>query len=324
MEMDSQNDSIASTEEFCTAFVTPASFEVDNFPVVQIGICIMAVPICLSTTVANFLVIVSMWRSPALHSPANFLLIGLAFSDFGVGVLTLPTTVISNAAKVAQDSSLFCKAKQAAWLSGACLCTVSLLTLSAINLDRYTAIHYHLRYREIVTSKRTLRVLLAIWITGCSTGVFYGVELPGVFMAATYVLVFTSIVVITSTSCLIQSNVRRHQKQIVAQMPLQTECERTTCRPLNLPRFKRSFKNTQILCFTVLFCYLPYTVITGVISATGLTTSKQSVSELCTLLLCFNSTLNPVIYFLRYGSIRASLVKLLQDLSCWQPKSRGY
>ena len=59
----------------------------------DVSLLICAVLNCFfaaTTTVGNLLIIISIFRSPALHSTANFLLLGLAIADFGVGVVLEP------------------------------------------------------------------------------------------------------------------------------------------------------------------------------------------------------------------------------------------
>ena len=48
------------------------------------------IPFSIIATLANALVIISIWRSRSLRTPANMLLIGLALSDLGVGLFVQP------------------------------------------------------------------------------------------------------------------------------------------------------------------------------------------------------------------------------------------
>ena len=56
-------------------------------------------------------------------------------------------------------------------LSGYTLCSVSLLTLTAISVDRLLALLLGLRYRQIVTFKRTCITAFGFWISSieCSS-----------------------------------------------------------------------------------------------------------------------------------------------------------
>jgi len=45
------------------------------------------------------------------------------------------------------------------------LACASFLNVTAIAVDRLLAVSFHLRYQELVTSKRVIRALVSLWIT---------------------------------------------------------------------------------------------------------------------------------------------------------------
>ena len=295
----------------CTPLVHPGTFELDRVPTVQIIICVLATPASLVTTVANLLVIISIWRTPSLHSPSNILLVGLAFTDFAIGSVTLPSSIIAHVAKITRDHTLFCNAYLTSCLSGYGLCGVSLVTVAAVSMDRYFAIHYHLRYQEIVTTKRTLSFLAIAWVVGSLKTVL----LPFESIAFPYLNVsfgFVGLDIVLYVSLSIQRVVRRHQREIAAQMRVQPD------RQVNLSQFKKSFVNMQILCWSLLICYLPSMILHCIVALSGYTTAKQSAIEFAMFLVHFNSALNPFIYCWRNPHIRAAVKKLILDLS-WKP-----
>lgn len=52
--------------------------------------CILNAVFSVTATVANLLVLTAIRRTPTLHSPSNTLLLGLALSDLGVGLIVHP------------------------------------------------------------------------------------------------------------------------------------------------------------------------------------------------------------------------------------------
>ena len=46
--------------------------------------------------------------------------------------------------------------------------TVSFLSVVAVSIDRFMAIHLHLRYQELVTHKRVVAVVISIWLFSAS------------------------------------------------------------------------------------------------------------------------------------------------------------
>ena len=165
--MSSGNESIVreSTQEFqCCCSIDHTTFDIDGKGAVQKINCILTVPTSLSATLGNLLVLISIWRTPSLHSPSNILLVGLALSDLGVGLVVQPIFFVYNIAQIKRLASLFCSTGEALVLTGHWFCATSLFTLSAISVDRYMSLYLHLRYKELITVKRVTVLLVNIWL----------------------------------------------------------------------------------------------------------------------------------------------------------------
>ena len=283
----------------------------NTFPIV---ICVLAIPASLVTTVANILVVISIWRTPSLHSPSNTLLVGLACSDLGVGLVTLPASILENVAMIRQDMSLFCTSIQVAIATGYNFCAVSVLTLTAISMDRYIAIHYHLRYQGIVTLKRSFMTLALICLlAGLCTLFFQLIFHYGFYFYLSLNITCVCVVVFASGS--IYRVVRRHQRVIALQRAVRARSPET--RPISLLRFKRSFVNMQILCWALLVLYLPFFILACcMVLPRGPLLMEQSFRKFAVFSLYLNSTVNPFLYCWRYRHIRVALRKLVSALSC--------
>ena len=304
---------MSADEEFpCAPFISPESFGLANRSAVQIMFCVIATPLCLATTLANVLVILSIFRTPSLHSPSNLLLISLAFSDLGVGLVSFPFYIVARVAKLLQDAPLFCITVKAGvvavWLG-----VVSLLTLSAISVDRYVAVRYHLRYQQLVTKNRVRVIQVAIWVMSSLFALAFGIRRLDILNAALNVLFYGSLAIIFPANFFIYCVVRRHQRQIAVQR-VQVQPPGNERTSLNLQRFKKSFTNSQILVGSLFVCYLPLAVIAIVVTTTGRSLINQNVLEFALLLADTNSTLNPFLYCWRYRPVRVALVKLLRDM----------
>ncbi|XP_020917750.1 adenosine receptor A3-like [Exaiptasia diaphana] len=84
----------------------------------------------LLATVLNLLIIATFIKTPSLRTPSNILILSLAIADFGVGAFAEPS------------------------YSLVLLVNTSAVTITAITVDRFLALHLHLRYQELVTTKR--------------------------------------------------------------------------------------------------------------------------------------------------------------------------
>ena len=128
--------------------------------VLELVNCAINLPLALTTTLGNTLILAAIWKTPSLHSATNVLVFGLALSDLGVGLISQPLAIF-------KVSKLLGESKELTTLFGCfsgSLASVSLLTVTAIGLDRYLALKLYLRYKELVTIKRVVCVHVIIWV----------------------------------------------------------------------------------------------------------------------------------------------------------------
>ena len=118
-------------------------------------ICIFNVPPMLISILGNAVVLAAIKRTPSIHSASMSLISSLPVSDFLVGVIGQPIYI---ADLLTKNSSI----SQLSIIVGFSVCTVSLLTLTAISVDRLLAVHFHLRYPSLVTKSRVKYILAVI------------------------------------------------------------------------------------------------------------------------------------------------------------------
>ena len=113
--------------------------------------------------VSNFFIVLVIVRNVSLQTPSNILLGCLAVCDLLVGLVVQPCYIsfrIMETFSHVVPCSLRIVYSESFWVCYG----VSFMTLSAISLERFIALHVHLRYKELVTSRRIVKVILAIWI----------------------------------------------------------------------------------------------------------------------------------------------------------------
>uniref|UniRef100_A0A3B3YUQ8 G-protein coupled receptors family 1 profile domain-containing protein n=1 Tax=Poecilia mexicana TaxID=48701 RepID=A0A3B3YUQ8_9TELE len=107
-------------------------------------------------------------RETTLHAVTSILILNLAVSDLLVGIGVMPFVAMSiiNTGWVRCPVSIFCPVVLCLYVgySSTVYCTVSVLTLAAIALDRYFSIMDCLRYSSRCTLWRTSAVVLWIWL----------------------------------------------------------------------------------------------------------------------------------------------------------------
>ena len=129
----------------------------------QQSISFSAVNILLSitATLGNSLILVALHKESSLHPPSKLLYRCLATTDLLVGLVNQPFYAAYWMSVVYEHWS-FCRyAKDAIFISSYVLCGVSLMNMTAISVDRLLAMLLGLRYKEIVSLRRTLSFSLS-------------------------------------------------------------------------------------------------------------------------------------------------------------------
>ena len=124
----------------------------------QQSVSLSAVNILLSitATLGNSLILVALHKESSLHPPSKLFYRCLATTDLLIGLVTQPLYATYWMSLVHEHWSLCRYSNYATGVTGYVLCLVSLLTLTAISVDRLLALLLGLRYKKIVTLRRTL------------------------------------------------------------------------------------------------------------------------------------------------------------------------
>ncbi|CAH3165968.1 unnamed protein product [Pocillopora meandrina] len=130
-----------------------------------------AVHILLSITafLTNSLILVALHKESSLHRPSKLLYRSLATTDLLVGLVAQPLYATYWMSLVQEHWSLCRYAFDAAYITGSALFLTSLMTMTAISVDRLLALLLGLRYKQIVTLKRTYIIVATIWILSLVT-----------------------------------------------------------------------------------------------------------------------------------------------------------
>ena len=125
-----------------------------------------ALNIFLSITafLGNTLILVALHKETSLHPPSKLLYRNLAITDLCVGIIVEPLYVTNWTSIVKERWDICYYSLRTATFSGYTLCVVSALTLTAISVDRLLALLLGLRYRQVVTLRRTCITAIGFWI----------------------------------------------------------------------------------------------------------------------------------------------------------------
>ena len=282
--------------------------------------CIFNVFLFYTAIALNIITIQALRKTSSLPRTLKTLLLSLAASDLGVGLLAHPMFVANLIIRIQQNTSDDAYGAVFAIFSET-LEIASFFSVVAITVDRFLAVHLHLRYQELVTHKRVIAVVISIWVISAFLSLVFpaaGLEwipnrVPGIMFAARDAVCFIT------TGFLhykIYASVRRHTDQIQA---LQAQEEAQHREMKNAVRLRKTALATFYIYFVFLACYVPFFCVNLAKLFCGQTALIRHLRYYVFTLLLSNSSLNPLIYSWKMRHIRHAVINILRSvLPCRQ------
>ena len=118
----------------------------------------------ITAFLGNVLFLVALRRESSLHPPSKLLLRSLAVTDLCVGLISEPLFVTFLVTVVNENWNICRYVAVALSVTGRILSLASLWTLTAISVDRLLALMLGLRYRQVVTLKRTCLITITFCV----------------------------------------------------------------------------------------------------------------------------------------------------------------
>ncbi|KAM9729470.1 alpha-1B adrenergic receptor-like [Menidia menidia] len=114
----------------------------------------------LFAIVGNILVILAVVCNRHLRTPTNYFIINLAIADLLLSTTVLPVSATLEVLGRWALGRLMCDL----WAAVDVLCcTASILSLGVISIERYVGVRHPLQYPLLVTRRRALLAMLAVW-----------------------------------------------------------------------------------------------------------------------------------------------------------------
>ena len=279
---------------------------------IQIANCAINVLLSYTAITLNTITILAL-RKTSLSSPLKTLLLSLAVSDLGVGLLVQPLYVASFVMESEGNSSAsYYFVIKSYDMIVVFLCVASFLGVTALSVDRFLAIHLHLRYQAIVTHKRVVASVVSIWVLSAV------ISQTALRIRKVTFLMFGTISVI----CLISSaffyykiyvTVQRHANQIQV---LQLQPRRGDNEMVEYnARLKKAAIGTFYVYLVFLICNLPNTLFFLIPSnLVHQSADLGTILSLADTLVFLNSSLNPLIYCWKMRHIRQAIMEMLRKI----------
>ena len=278
----------------------------------QLSICFLAVYILLSITAfaGNSLILVALYKESSLHPPSKLLYRCLATTDLLVGLVAQPLNALCWMSVVQEHWSRCRYARDAGYITSYLLILVSLMTMTAISVDRLLALLLRLRYKQIVTLKRTYIIVTTFWVFTLVASLSGFLHHPITFLYF-YLVISFCLVISVASYAKIFCTLRYHQAQVRDQQQL------SQTNALNMARFRKAVYSALWLQLALVFCYAPINTMTIVTAHTKKYSLLLVVTlSVATTLLFFNSTLNPFLYCWKISEVRQAVKQTIRQALC--------
>ena len=256
-----------------------------------IVLLVMNALLSIIASLGNTLILFALQKESALHPPSKLLFRCLALTDLLIGCISQPLYILYLVSLLTKHQD---------WRGDLCLysatfnnittntlCLVSLLTSTAISIDRLLALNLGLRYRQVVTFKRTSLVLLFLWVVSIGS-VSYSypmLDYNKVEMFVAAAMCVGNLAISSFCYAKIIWKIRQHQRRVQINGGINnhgTLC--TDSVALNNARYKKTVSSVLWIQLTLTIRYLPLIVTIGLVSSKAPTSTLYASGIAVTLL----------------------------------------
>ena len=292
---------------------TSADFE--DFRPALVANCVFNSFLSYTNIFLNIITVHAIRKTALLPKPLRTLLLSLAASDVGVGLLAQPLHIFILVSWL-NRKRIDCISYKRLMAIMKFFCVSSLFNVVTISVDRFLAVHLHLRYQERVTHKRVIAAVISIWLLSViiSSNVFWD-PLFIILLVIGLMIITVCLILVVIVYWRIYIVLKRHKNQM-EELQIQEVQQRVQNGDLsNFLKLRKSALGTFYACIVFLICYLPSYILSFLFLARLLSSiSYYKAWPHTTTLFFLNSSLNPVIYCWKMRSIRRTLMDTMRGI----------
>ena len=256
-------------------------------------------------TTGNGIILVTFLKTDHLRSPSHLLLVCLTFADFLTGFIVQPFYAAYKITHLLGQPSLSCHFRitleTVSWFSAAVSCSMFV----AITQERYFALHFHLRYHEVITKTRVLAfIVFHMVLSGSFTVSRFAMEDSKPFLVATIVSLFAATLVLLISDWKIYSLVRRHHRQIHGQNVIQAQQDTP-----DLISLRKSALRMAVVASLFMMAYLPFTCVLVAYLWHSFTVNIEVAYDITRTIALMPASWNPFLYCLKMAEVREAVKK---------------
>ena len=270
---------------------------------IVVFLSVLNICLCITASLGNILILAALPKVTSLHPPTKLLFRCLAVTDLCVGLLSHPlhaTFIVLLKTKLnfgyfigGVNSTL------SVLLSG-----VSVVTSTAVSVDRLIALSLGLRYRQVVTLTRIRVFTLFCWVSGALLGSMHIWARPDVVWDIASFIILICLVTSIFSYTKIYLKLRQYRFQVQAQ-------QSSGGVSLNIARYKKTVSSTFWVQLALIVCYTPFCIV----SAFSIKEKGFYMAWLVTTTLVYlNSSMNPMLYCWKIREVNRAVKEAVRQL----------
>ena len=294
---------------YCSANVADVTARVHDELIVLL---VLNTFLSITAFLGNTLILVALHKESSLHPPSKLLLRSLAITDLLVGIIVEPLYVVYLMSVKSKRWDICYNVNVALFITSHILCSVSLLVLTAISVDRLLALWLGLRYRQVVTLRSVYITVIVMWVLPIVATTSY-IWNPQLLSLLLYIHLSLCLSIIIFSYMKIFFMLRHYQIQVtVAQeQPRQAI-------PLNIARYRKAVYSALWVQVTLFICYLPFIITEALtdLKSVKLSSSVYLVKTFSFTFVFLNSALNPFLYCWKIKEVRQAVKHTIRQIHC--------
>jgi len=222
----------------------------------NIANCAFNIFLCYTAIMLNIVTIHALRKTSSLPRTLKTLFLSIAVSDVGVSLLGQPI-LVSVLVKRLQEDNPGCNTCKTFHIIAHLFSLASYSGVLTVSVDRFLAIHLHLRYQELVTHNRVVAAVVSIWALSVFLSFLTFWVQSDIFSLIKTNTGVVGVLLTTMIYITIYLTPRSHKNQIQA---LQVQQEALTEEETNFSSLIKSAAGIFYVYLVFLICYLPYSI----------------------------------------------------------------
>ena len=266
----------------------------------------------ITAILGNILILIALNKVTSICPPTKLLFRCLAVTDLCVGLVTQPLFTVKLLASLNDNEFSYVASIEV--ISSQVLSGVSLLTSTAISVDRLLALSLGLRYRYVVTLRRVRALIISFWfLIAASVGCLFILE---IYFFVYAVVMLISLLISAISYANIYFRLRHLLLHVQGHVHQREHLPPNGVVPsaLNLARYKKTVSIIAWVQLGLFACYSPICI--ALISSHFEKFFSKNIIYFFLCLLFLNSSLNPILYCWKIREVKQAVKDTVRQLNC--------